>query len=102
MVRMVIKDEQWIVIEPFIKQNKAARGRPRVIDDRLILEAILYIMRTGLQWRELPSEFPNWKSAYSRFRTWNKNGVWEKAWSVFKKTWKIHVRNEHYFSILNV
>lgn len=100
MARMVIKDEQWKVIESFVKLKKTNRGKPRVIDDRLILEAILYVMRTGCQWRELPSEFPNWKSVYSRFSLWNKSEVWGKIWSVLKKSWKVHVRNEYYRSIL--
>ena len=63
-------------------------GRPRKIDDRLILEAILYTMMAGLQWRKLPFEFPNWKIIYSRFVRCNKAGLWVKIWSVFKKTGK--------------
>jgi len=100
MARMVIKDEQWELIEVFVKEKKTKRGKPRVIDDRLILEAILYVMRTGCQWRELPSEFPNWKSVYSRFSAWNKSGTWNKIWSVLKKNYKTNVRNEYYRSIL--
>lgn len=49
---------------------------------------------------ELPSEFPNWKTVYSRFDRWNKAGLWMKIWSVFKKNWKANVRNERYFAIL--
>jgi len=100
MARMVIKDEQWKIVEFLVKEKKTKRGKPRVIDDRLILEAVLYVMRTGCQWRELPFEFPNWKSVYSRFSSWNKNGVWNRIWSVLKKSYKANIRNEYYYSIL--
>ncbi len=101
MARLVIKDEQWDIIKPFVISKKSSKGgRPREIDDRLIVEAILYVMRTGIQWREMPSEFPNYKTVYSRFRRWNKSKTWPKIWSVFKKNWKAHCRNERYFAIL--
>ena len=102
MTRMVINDEQWRIVELFVKEKKTKRGKPRVIDDRLMLEAMLYVMRTGCQWRELPSEFPNWKSVYSRFSSWNRSGVWGKIWSVLKKSYKANVRNECYHLILHV
>lgn len=98
MARLVIKDHQWKIIEPLVV--KTSRGRPRVVDDRMIVEAVLYIMRTGVQWREMPSEFPHWKTVYSRFSRWNKSGTWIKIWSVFKKNWKAHSRNEKYSAIL--
>jgi transposase len=37
--------------------------KPREIDDKMIVEAVLYVMRTGIQWRKMPSEFPNWKNS---------------------------------------
>jgi transposase len=88
MARFVIKTPQWEIIQPFVSLKKTKRGRPREIDDRLIVEAVLYVIRTGIQWREMPSEFPNWKSVYSRFSYWNKSKTWPKIWSVFKKNWK--------------
>jgi len=101
MARLVIKDSQWKIIEPFVVSKKSSKGgRPREIDDRLVVEAVLYVMRTGIQWREMPSEFPNWKTVYSRFSSWNKSKTWPKIWSVFKKNWKAQVRNENYFAIL--
>jgi len=82
---MVIKDEQWELIEPFVKLKKTKKGRPRIVDDRLVIEDIFYVMRTGCQWRELPSEFPHWKCVYSRFIVLNRSGIWDKIWSVLKK-----------------
>ena len=49
MARFVIKDSQWEIIQPFVSFKKTKRGRPREIDDRLIVEAVLYVMRTGIQ-----------------------------------------------------
>jgi hypothetical protein len=101
MARFVIKDSQWELIKPFVTSQKSSKGgRPREIDDRLIVEAVLYVMRTGFQWREMPSEFPNYTTVYSRFRRWNKSKTWPKIWSVFKKNWKAHCRNENYSAIL--
>jgi transposase len=101
MARFVIKDSQWELIKPFVTSQKSSKGgRPREIDDRLIVEAVLYVMRTGIQWREMPSEFPNYTTVYSRFRRWNKSKTWPKIWSVFKKNWKAHCRNENYSAIL--
>lgn len=53
----------------------AKAGRPP-LDRRLILDAILYLNRTGCQWRYLPHEFPNWKSVYTVFWRWRRDGVW--------------------------
>lgn len=101
MARFVINDSQWEIIKPFVTSKKSSKGgRPRVVDDRLIVEAVLYVMRTGIQWREMPSEFPNYTTVYSRFRRWNKSKTWPKIWSVFKKKWKAQCRNERYFAIL--
>jgi len=100
MARFIIKDHQWEIIKPFVISKSSKKGRPRTIDDRLIVEAVLYVMRTGIQWREMPSEFPKYTTVYSRFRRWNKSKTWPKIWSVFKKNWKSQVRNERYFAIL--
>lgn len=83
-MRFVITDEQWKILEPLLANDKKV-GRPRIISDRIITEAILYILRTGIQWRELPENLPNWKTVYSRFRKWNKDGKWEEIWLVLKK-----------------
>ena len=48
---------------------------------RLRIEAILWILRTGAPWRDLPELFGPWQSAYGRFRAWSENGVWQAIWS---------------------
>lgn len=60
------------------------RGRPRK-DDRLVLEGILWIMRTGAPWRDLPPEFGRWKTIHWRLHHWTEIGVWKKIWDTLEK-----------------
>jgi transposase len=53
------------------------RARPP-IDRREILDAILYVVRTGCQWRQLPIDFPKWKTVYTVFWRWRKAGLWQQ------------------------
>ena len=55
-------------------------GRPRS-SDYIIVSAILHRMRTGCPWRDLPTDFGPWKTVYTRFRRWCKNGFWEYLWT---------------------
>lgn len=64
---------QWLLIEQFFPPNK--RGRPRKWEMWLILNAILYVVRTGCQWRMLPSGFPPWQTVYRYFQRWSRSGV---------------------------
>lgn len=59
---------EWLLIAQFFPA--CARGRPRKWEMWLILNAILYVLRTGCQWRMLPSDFPPWQTVYRYFRCW--------------------------------
>jgi putative transposase len=72
-----VTDEQWQVIKSLLPKKRTDGGRPP-LDRRIILNAILYVVRTGCQWRQLPRDFPNWKSVYTVFWRWRKGGVWER------------------------
>ena len=61
-----LTDEQWQTIRNLLPKRKK-RGRPP-LDRREVVNAILYINRTGCQWRYLPSDFPKWKSVHDRLR----------------------------------
>ena len=93
MPRMTLTEEEWIKIEPLLpkKRVKGFPGRPRV-NDRLIIEGILWIHRTGAPWRDLPSEFGPWETVYCRFNRWTKAGIWQSIWLSLKKTKKIGSR----------
>lgn len=53
-------------------------GRPREISLRQVVNAILYVLKTGCQWRQLPREFPAWTAVYYYFRNWSRDGTWER------------------------
>lgn len=62
-----LDDEQWQLIKPLIPQAKH-RGRPRTTDTRQVVNAILYLVKTGCQWRNLPKDFPPWRTVYEYFK----------------------------------
>ncbi len=80
MARTVLKDEQWDRIKDMLP-GKASDPGPTA-QNRLFVEAILWIGRTGAPWRDLPEEFGHWASTYNRFNRWCKRGIW--SW-VFKE-----------------
>ncbi len=53
-------------------------GRPREVSLRQVVNAILYVLKTGCQWRQLPREFPAWSAVYYYFRRWSLDGTWER------------------------
>ena len=71
-----LTDGQWQVIRGLLPRRQR-RGR-RPICRRWIINAILYLNRTGCQWRALPHDFPKWKTVYTIFWRWRKAGVWGK------------------------
>jgi putative transposase len=71
-----LKYTEWQQIEQFFPACK--RGRPRKWELWLIVNAILYVTRTGCQWRMLPDSFPPWQTVYGYFRRWIQAGVWEQ------------------------
>src|SRR5262245_39539498 len=71
-----LSDEQFALIEPFLPRPKKM-GRPPA-DLRAVLNAILYLVRTGCQWRLLPHDFPPWSTAHTWYRRWRTDGTWEK------------------------
>ena len=67
-----LTNEQWKFVEPYIpkkRRRKDGRGRPRR-EDRAVLDGILWILRSGARWRDLPDRFPPYSTCYRRFRSW--------------------------------
>lgn len=74
---MELKDEQWSVLEPLIPVapvREDGRGRPRR-SSREILDAILWILRTGAPWKDLPDRYPPYQTCHRRFQEWDRAGV---------------------------
>ncbi|MDN0081650.1 transposase [Crenobacter sp. SG2305] len=71
----MLNDEQWARIADLLPGKPTDKG-DRVPDNRLFVEAVRWIARTGCPWRDLPREFGNWHSAYVRFAGWETYGVW--------------------------
>lgn len=71
-----LTEGQWQIIRPLLPK-RAKRGR-KPIDRRRIINAILYVNRTGCQWRAVPHEFPKWKTVYNIFWQWRNNGLWQQ------------------------
>ena len=71
-----LTDRQWQVIRQLLPK-RSRRGR-KPICRRRVINAILYVSRTGCQWRMLPANFPNWSTVYGVFWRWRNDGIWEK------------------------
>lgn len=72
-----LSDAQWELVRPFVPEPIPNPGEPPH-DRREIVNAILYVVRTGVQWRYLPHDYPNWNTTYGYFRAWQLDGQWEK------------------------
>jgi len=72
-----LSDSQWDYIKDLVPLAKEG-GRPRSLDMRQIVNAILYLVVGGIQWRMLPKDYPKWKSVYHYFRTWRNDGIWQR------------------------
>ena len=74
-MRYMITDELWTVLGPCVEQAKRYKcGQPPLLPERLFFEAVLYLGRTGIPWRDLPGEFGAWDAVYNRFRRWIASG----------------------------
>jgi putative transposase len=78
-----LTDGQWQVLR-LLLPPPSKQGRPR-IDRRAIIDAILYVVRTGCQWRQLPLDVPKWKTVYTVFRRWRKAGLWERLHDILRR-----------------
>src|SRR5919202_589516 len=73
-----LTDAQWTLIEPLLP-GPAWTGRRRRLDLREVVNALLYLLRTGCQWRLLPHEFPNWNIVRYYYDLWLWSGTWERV-----------------------
>ena len=76
-----LTDEQWALLDPVFRAT-GKRGRKHASDLRIVVNAMLYIARTGCQWRYLPESFGPWTRVWSQFRRWSCNGTWAHVLTV--------------------
>ena len=69
---------EWLLIEPLLP-TKRARGQPRIHGYRELIDAILYVLCEGIEWRALPHEYPPWPTVYHYFQAWQDDGTWKRV-----------------------
>jgi putative transposase len=72
-----LTDEQWTRLESLIP-SALPGGRPRKTDLREVVNALRYLTAEGCAWRDLPREFPPWKTVYNYFQGWTRDGTWQR------------------------
>lgn len=83
-----LTDAQWAIIEPLVMKKRRGPGRPVSLDLRAVVNAILYVLRTGCQWAYLPHEFPNFNSVYYHYHKW----CWDETWEDINTALREQVR----------
>ena len=73
-----LSDQEWQLLEPLLPPPKPG-GRPVTYPRREIVNAIRYVLRTGCSWRMLPHDLPPWRIVFHYFRTWRRDGSWQRA-----------------------
>ena len=79
-LRLLLTDEMFDRLEPILLEIKPKVGAPPEQSDRMFIEAVLYVARTGIPWRDLPDELGNYSAVYNRLKRWKINGTWERLW----------------------
>ena len=83
MDRLCLTDVQWEKIADLLPGKPGDPGRSGA-DNRLFVEAVLWMARTGAPWRDLPAMFGNWNSVFQRFRRWARKGVFERMFKALR------------------
>ena len=73
-----LTDAQWALIQPHLPPPKK-RGRPRA-QDRRTINGILYVLRTGCRWKDLPDRYGSSVTCWRRLDQWQMDGIWERIW----------------------
>jgi transposase len=98
MRRGELSDEQWKGLEPLLPAQKPRTGRPNLAH-RQVINGILWILRTGAPWRDLPERYGSWSTVASRFYRWRAAGIWAQIWAQVQSEadeedridWEIHL-----------
>ena len=84
MAQTELTDAQWEKIKPFLPEPRRSKkgGRPPK-ENRACLEGILWVLRSGARWKDLPAQFPSPSTCWRRLRDWEVAGLWLKIWRAF-------------------
>lgn len=80
MSRGDLTDTEWARLEPLLPPQKPEVGRP-AHDHRTIINGVLWILRTGAPWRDLPARYSKWTTVVSRFYRWRAAGIWQRIFA---------------------
>jgi transposase len=90
MKRYELSDSQWQKIKDMLPGRRETVG-VTAKDNRAFVNSVLWVLRSGARWKDLPAEYGNWKSAHKRFTRWARAGIWERIFKVLladpKNTW---------------
>ena len=95
MQRHGLTDREWARLEPLFPR-RSRTGRPPK-DHRIILDALLWLAKTGAPWRDLPERFGPWRTAATRFYRWTQSGLWERILMEIRRIagksldWDVHM-----------
>lgn len=87
----MLSDEQYATVTSILQEEKDPRGRKPKISDRHALEGILYVLREGCRWRELPEDFGHWMIVFMRYQRWVERGLLWKVLMRLQKTGALKV-----------
>lgn len=97
-LRYALTDQQWERLSPLLPPQRPAIGRP-ALDHRKVIDGILWVLKSGGAWRDLPERYSNWKTLSSRFYRWTKAGIWSRVLSGLQSEaatrgevdWNVHI-----------
>lgn len=88
-----ITDAQWAILAPFLPEPPTYSPR-EPIEQRELLNGMMYVLRTGCSWRQMPHDLPNGKTVYHYFRKWKLDGTWDKIMTALRKQVRIQMGRE--------
>src|SRR6202049_567065 len=74
IMRFDLSDDEWALLEPLMPKSRMSAR----VDDRQVMNAIFYVLRTGMPWRDLPERYGPYTTAYNRFNRWSRRGIWKQ------------------------
>jgi len=95
--RHELTDEQWRQLEPLLRPQKPKTGRIN-LEHRTVINGIVWILKTGAPWRDMPERYGKWQTVASRFYRWQKQGVWDRIFAQLQQIkdrdgqidWEVH------------